>query len=115
MSQLTIPDTLVVLLPLLASALSSWLNDDGFQPGANAFIALSAIIVAAVACELLASNFTFSNPAWFFGILGYTALLMKGDLSVLYAYLLKKSSPVSGSKPPQATRPAPTPLILPKQ
>lgn len=103
MDQLTIPDSIAVILPFLATILSSWLNDDGLKPGANALISVGAILIAAIACELLASNFTFSNPTWFIGVLGYVGILMRGDLGVLYNYMVKKSSPLAGLKSSLAT------------
>ena len=55
---LTIPTTIAAILPLLATMLSSWLNDDHFRPGINALIALAAILLTATACEMLAGNVT---------------------------------------------------------
>lgn len=97
--QPTIPTLIASLLPLIASALSSWLNDDGLPPGRNALIALTAILVTAVACELLAGNFTGNWTASVLGTLGYVGVLMHGDFAVLYDYLLRKKSPIA---PPPA-------------
>lgn len=95
--QLTIPDTIAAILPFLATALSSWLSDDKLKPGINALIALCAILASAVACELLAGNFTGNWAISFLGTLGYVVLILEGDMSVLYGYLLRKPSPVAPS------------------
>lgn len=97
--QPTIPTLIASLLPLIASALSSWLNDDGLPPGRNALIALAAILVTAVVCELLAGNFTGNWTTSVLGVLGYVGVLMHGDFAVLYDYLLRKKSPIA---PPPA-------------
>jgi hypothetical protein len=93
---LTIPTAIAALLPLLATILSSWLNDDHFKPGINALIALIAILLTATICEWLAGGFIPGNEAVsFLAILGYVGVLMAGDFSVLYQYLVAKPSPVS--------------------
>jgi hypothetical protein len=93
---LTIPTAIAALLPLLATMLSSWLNDDHFKPGINALIALIAILLTATICEWLAGGFIPGNEAVsFLAILGYVGVLMAGDFSVLYQYLVAKPSPVS--------------------
>ena len=113
--QLTIPTAIAALLPLFATMLSSWLNDDSFKPGINALIALIAILLTAGACELLAGNVTGDPAASFLAVLGYVGVLMTGDLSVLYQYLVAKPSPVSGPTPPANANPVrvPTALTLP--
>lgn len=104
--QLTIPTTIAALLPLFATILSSWLNDDGFKPGVNAGIAALAILVTAICCELLAGNITGNPQASFLAVLGYVGVLMAGDFSVLYQYLLAKKSPMSTLLTPPPVKPA---------
>lgn len=113
--QLTIPATIAALLPLVATMLSSWLNDDNLQPGVNALIALIAILLTATGCELLAGNFTGNVAASFLGILGYVGVLMSGDLSMLYQYLVAKPSPLSKPVAPINANPVriPTALVIP--
>lgn len=104
---MTIPTAIAALLPFLATALSSWLSDDHLPQKVNALIALAAIVLTAISCELLAGNFTGNWAASFLGTLGYVTILMQGDLSVLYQYLVAKPSPLK----PQP--PAPQPIVLP--
>lgn len=95
--QLTIPTTIAALLPLVATVLSSWLNDDHFKPGVNALIALVAILATATGCELLAGNFTGNWAASVLGGFGYVGVLMAGDFNILYQYLVAKPSPISAA------------------
>lgn len=92
---MTIPTTIAALLPLFATILSSWLNDDGFKPGVNALIAFFALLLTAIVCLLLSSSIPLTWPLRVVAVLGYIGVLMNGDLSVLYGYLVGKSSPVS--------------------
>ena len=99
---LTVPTVIAALLPLLATALSSWLNDDHLPQGINALISLVAIIVTAVGCELLAGGLIPGNwPASFVGVLAYVGILMQGDLATLYTFLVAKPSPVAPAPPPK--------------
>jgi hypothetical protein len=101
--QLTIPTTLAAVLPLIATMLSGYLSSDQLKPGINALIALAALIVTALACFFLAGNWTGNWTASILSILGYIALLMSGDLSVLRQWLTT-SAPL-----PLYHRPTPTP------
>jgi hypothetical protein len=105
---LTIPVSIAAILPLLATALSSYLNDDHLKPRTNALIALTALLVTAIACELLTGNFTGNWSVSVLGIIGYVALLMHGDLSVLYAFLMLTRSPLAPSPWVQPLR---TPVV----
>ena len=119
--QLTIPTAIAAILPLLATIISSWLADDKLTRGVNALIALAALLVAAVLCEWLAGGLIPGNPtASFIGILAYVGVLMSGDLSTLYQYLVYKPSPVAPkpANPNPVTSPVtsaavPTPIVLP--
>ena|SRR5258708_738346 len=115
--QLTIPTAIAAILPLLATMLSSWLNDDHFRPGINAGIALAFILLTATACELLAGNVTGNISVSFLAVLGYVGVLMSGDLSVLYQYLVAKPSPVSKAlgMPVSTSTKGPTPIVMPQQ
>jgi hypothetical protein len=118
---LTIPVSIAAILPLLSTALSSYLNDDHLKPRTNALIAFVAILGTATGCELLTGNFTGNWSVSVLGIIGYVALLMHGDLSVLYAFLMLTRSPLAPSPwvQPLRTSPVtraytpPTPIILP--
>lgn len=118
---LTIPAAIAAILPLLATMLSSYLNDDHLKPGTNALIALAAILITATACEVLAGNVTGNWAASFIGVLGYVGVLMNGDLATLYGYLVAKPSPLAPPAPARSTPTAsvvtkaytpPTPLVL---
>lgn len=117
--QLTIPTAIAAILPLLATIISSWLADDKLTRGVNALIALAALLVAAILCEWLAGGLIPANPAGsFIGILAYVGVLMSGDLSTLYQYLVYKPSPVAPKTlPPTSTQTVPssvpTPIVLP--
>jgi hypothetical protein len=121
-----IPTAIAALLPLLATILSSWLNDDKFKPGVNALIAAVFVLLTAVGCELLSASIPVSWTLRLVGVLVYVGVLMAGDLSVLYQYLVYKPSPLSsalgGPTAPTSTQtvttsavPAsvPTPITLP--
>lgn len=110
--QPSIPVTIAALLPLLATVLSSWLADDHLAAGINALIALVAILVTATGCELLAGNFTGNVSVSFIGTLGYVGVLMNGDLSVLYMYLIAKPSPLSKPVAPANVNPVHVPMAL---
>lgn len=115
--QLTIPTTIAAILPLLATMLSSWLADDHLAPGINALIALMAILATATACELLGTGLIPGNPAGTaLAIAGYVGVLMAGDLSVLYQYLVAKPSPVSPKPAPANANPVrvPSALVMPQ-
>lgn len=113
MPQLTIPTTIAAILPLIATMLSSWLADDKLAPGINALIALIAILFTATLCEWLDGNFTGNVAASFLAILGYVGVLMAGDFSVLYSYLVATPSPlnrvVEGSVAPANPNPVRVP------
>lgn len=105
--QLTIPTAIAAILPLLATIISSWLADDKLARGVNALIALVALLVAASLCEWLAGGLIPGNPtASFIGVLAYIGVLMNGDLSTLYQYLMYKPSPVA-PRPPIPANPNP--------
>jgi hypothetical protein len=103
---ITIPTTIAALLPILATIISSWLNDDQLTPGGNALIALAALLVTSAACELLSADLPVSWPLRLVGVLAYIGVLMNGDLSVLYQYLVKQPSPLA---------PAPKTPVAPPQ
>lgn len=117
----TIPTVIAALLPLFATMLSSWLNDDHFKPGVNAIIALVALIVTAIVCELLSGSIPLTWSLRVVVVLAYVGILMNGDLSVLYTYLVAKPSPVSSAlglntptpTPPQSPVSAPKPIVIP--
>lgn len=117
-----IPTTIAALLPLGATALSSWLNDDNLAAGANALISLVLILIAAIACMLLSASVPVTWPLRLLAVLGYVGVLMNGDLSVLYGYLVKKPSPIAPRPAPVNVNPltslgtnaaVPTPITLP--
>lgn len=112
---LTIPTTIAALLPLAATSLSSWLNDDGQKPGFNAIIALIAIVLTSVVCVLLSGSIPLGWPLRIVAVLAYIGVLMNGDLSVLYGYLVAKPSPLSPKPAPVNANPVrvPTALVLP--
>lgn len=93
--QLTVPVAIAALLPWLALALSSWLSNDGLQPGINALIALCAILATAIGCFFLAGNFTGNWAESILAVLGYVGILLNGDLSTLRDYLFNKRSPTT--------------------
>lgn len=108
----TIPQTLAIILPIAATALSSWLTDDHFKPWVNALIALLAIALTAALCEWLAGNWSGNWAESVAGVLAYTALLMQGDFKILHTFLVRQQSPVSsalGGPPPANSNPV-TPL-----
>jgi len=106
----TIPTALAALLPFAATLLSSWLNDDSLKPGTNALIALCALLFTATGCELLTVGLIPHNPAaTFLGVLAYVTILMQGDLSVLYGYLIAQPSPAIKRAPAPPPAPPPPP------
>jgi hypothetical protein len=111
MPQLTIPQGVAALLPLISTMLSGWLAQDRLPRWANALIALVALVGTAILCLVLAGNFTGNAQASVLAVLGYVALLMAGDLHTLYQFLVAVPSPlaaalVEGTPPdPQATQP----------
>jgi|SRR5690348_1611650 len=112
---LTIPTVVAALLPLFTTMLSSWLNSDHFPAGLNALIALTALLLTAVLCELLSGAIPLTWPLRFVAVLGYVAILMNGDLSVLYAYLVAKPGPIGPKPAPANPNPVrvPTALTMP--
>lgn len=113
--QLTIPTVVAALLPLVATMLSSWLSSDRLPAGVNALTALCALLLTAVVCELLSGAIPLTWPLRFLAILGYVAILMNGDLSVLYRYLVAKPGPIGPKPAPANPNPVrvPTALTLP--
>lgn len=96
----TIPLGIAAVLPLFATMLSSWLAQDQFPKFANALIAFVALVGTAIACVTLAGNFTGNAQVSILATLGYVAVLMQGDLSVLYEYLVSTQGPLNALKPP---------------
>ena len=101
--QLSTSQQLVAILPLIATVLSGWLSQDRLPRAANALIALIALIGTALLCAFLAGNFTGNAQASLLAVLGYVALLMNGDLRVLYQFLVALPGPLA------ALAPVPTP------
>ena len=106
MPQLSEPQAIAALLPLFATSLSGWLSQDRLPKWANALIALVALIGTAFTCVLLSGNFTGNAQASTLLVLGYVALLMSGDLSMLRGFLVVSSGPLS----PFAPAPPPAPI-----
>ena len=109
--QPTPPQAIAALLPLLATMVSSWLSQDRLPRFANALIALVALVMTALVCAVLAGNFTGNQQASLLAILGYVAILMHGDLHVLYQFLVAAPGPLAAAlapPPPLAAPPAPT-------
>lgn len=111
--QLTVPVAIAALLPWLALALSSWLSNDGLQPGINALIALLAILGAAIGCFLLAGNFTGNWAESVLAVLGYVGILLNGDLATLRDYLFNKRSPTTPDPINANPVRVPSALVLP--
>src|SRR5579871_3942909 len=95
MPQLTIPQEVAALLPLLATMLSGFFSHDRLPRGVNALIALVALVATAVACLWLAGNFTGNAQASVLAVLGYVAILMNGDLHAIYLFLVTAPSPLA--------------------
>lgn len=110
--QPTVPMAIAALLPLIATMLSSLLADDKLAPSTNAAIALTAILLTATLCEFLSADIPVSWTLRLIGVLLYVGVLMQGDLSVLYQYLVAKPSPIAPAPLAQAVR-APVALTLP--
>lgn len=108
MPQLSEPQTIAALLPFFATSLSGWLSQDRLPRRVNALVALVALIGTAFACVLLSGNFTGNAQASTLLVLGYVALLMNGDLSMLRGFLVASSGPLT----PLAPAP-PAPLASP--
>ena len=116
--QPTTPQAVAALLPLIATMLSSWLNQDRLPRVANALIAFVALIGTAGLCVLLAGNFTGNPQASLLAILGYVAILMNGDLHVLYQFLVALPGPLAAlppAPPPTAKTPPPQAIGYPSR
>jgi len=108
MLQPTTPQAIAALLPLIATMLSSWLSQDRLPRFANALIALVALVMTALVCAVLAGNFTGNQQASLLAVLGYVAILMSGDLRVLYQFLVATPGPLAAAlAPPQPLAPSP--------
>lgn len=96
----TVPTTIAALVPLIGTSLSALFITDKLSSKQNALIALAAILLVSVACELLTlTSETGNKAAWFLGTLAYVAVFMKGDLGILYNSLLTvNSSNLTGSR-----------------
>ena len=116
--QPTIPQSVAALLPILATALSSWLSHSTLKPGINALIAFVALVGTAIGSAYLAGNFTGNVQTSILVVLAYVVFLMQNDFKTLLQYLVsvpsvlngftKASSPVPAraSKVSNATQPA---------
>lgn len=112
---MTVPVSIAAGLPLLATLLSAFLADDGFKPGVNALIAALALLLTAIACVLLSASIPVTWPLRIIAVLAYVGILMNGDLSVLYQYLVVKPSPFVPRPAPANANPVriPTPIVMP--
>ena len=102
MPNLTIPQQVAALLPLLATMLSGFFSHDRLPRGVNALIALIALVGTAIACLWLAGNFTGNAQASVLAVLGYVAILMNGDLRAIYLFLATAPSPLAALVTPNA-------------
>ena len=85
----TVPTTIAALVPLIGTSLSALFITDKLSSKQNALIALAAILIVSIACELLTlTSETGNKAAWFLGTLAYVAVFMRGDLGILYNSLL---------------------------
>ena len=107
MPNLTIPQQVAALLPLLATMLSGFFSHDRLPRSVNALIALIALVGTAIVCLLLAGNFTGNAQASVLAVLGYVAVLMNSDLRVLYTFLVTSPSPLVALMPNAPTAAAP--------
>jgi predicted PurR-regulated permease PerM len=119
MQQPTLPQTVAMALPFLATMISSWLSQDRLPRLANALIALVAIAITAICCVVLAGNFTGNLRTSVMATLGYVAILMQGDLRVLYQFLVDAPGPLAAAlapePPPAAKTPPPQAIMYPSQ
>src|SRR5579885_2347588 len=90
MPQQTVPQAVAALLP-------KW---------ANALIAFLALVGTAFACVSLSGNFTGNAQTSILLMLSYVAILMNGDLRVLYQFLVAAPSPLAAAVVPDAPAPA---------
>lgn len=99
MDNITIPNVLALILPILVTALSHYLRDAKLSPAINGLISLCAILITAVACVWLAGSWTANLRELTIVILAYVAYLMRNDYQALLSWLFAKDSPVAPSKP----------------
>ncbi|GCE14211.1 hypothetical protein [Tengunoibacter tsumagoiensis] len=104
----TLPDSVLLLLPLLVTVIAGWLSQDTLAPWINALI--SAVVM--IACAALAAMFTDrlvgDLSIDFMLIVAYCYALIKcGVLAPLYRFLLARPSPIApilpASKVPTVT------------
>lgn len=100
MDNITIPNVLALILPVLVTALSHYLRDAKLSPAINGLIALTAILVTAIVCVWLAGSWSPDLRTLTIAILAYVAYLMRNDYQALLSWLFAKSSPIAPSQPP---------------
>lgn len=120
--QLSVPQDLAFILPLVAAGLTRWLSSDRLAAWANALIALVFLVGVALVCAWLSGTFLLGSPqASVLAVLAYVALLMNGSLRTILLYLESIPSPFDAPKPSPVnsnpvtsigTSAAPTPIVL---
>lgn len=97
----TVPTAIAGLIPIIATSLSALFITDKLTAKRNALIALIAIVLTSIVCEVLTltSGLPGNKAEIFLATLGYVGVFMRGDLGVLYQSLLNvNSNNLSGSR-----------------
>lgn len=92
---ITIPDALTVIIPLMVTALSHYLRDSKLSPMVNGLIALGAILITAVACVLLSTGWTGDFRTFTVAVLLFVGLLAHNDFQAVMSWLFVTPSPVA--------------------
>lgn len=101
-----IPQVLVLVLPLIVTALSAWLSHNGLPAWINALISGVVTLLCAIGWSLIDRSLASDLVADIVLIASYCAALMAGPLKPLHQWLMVTlPSPLAGlaSSPPAAT------------
>ena len=95
----TLPDALTFIVPLLVTMLSHFLRDAKLPASANGLIALASMVVTAVVCVWLSGSWTGDPQVLTTSVLLYVGYLSRNDFQALMAWLFASDSPVAPAQP----------------
>lgn len=109
-----IPDTITVIAPILAAALSGWIGQAHFPAWANALIALGVLIAVSVLCVLIGARFTGNVAIDITIVLTYATALMYGPFRVIQKFLILGPESQAPAIRQASVVPSPAPLPSPE-
>ena len=99
MPNITIPDAMTTIIPLLITLLSHYLRSDKLSSFANASIAVAAIIIIAIASAVLSNSWSSDWRAQTLIVLAIVAFLANNEFKAVLDWLLSLDGPLAPATP----------------